>query len=543
MGETLQKNQTKEMTDKKLKIKNQNILSKINGLQLNKKNQIIFVLLFFILVLGGFLRLYKIRDYMTFLGDEGRDVLVVRHFITNFDVPFIGPTASVGGFFLGPIYYYFMTPALLLSRMDPVGPSIMVALFGIATILLIFLFGKELFTIRVGMVASLFYAISPLVIAQSRSSWNPNIVPFFSLLMMYALWKSVQTKKSLWFLVVGVCFGIGVQLHYLYFFLSPVILTYLLFYYRSKKYLKNYLLIGLGIVLPLLPFIGFEIKNNFPNLRSLLNFLTAGKEVAVKIGVVDKLSNLIFRLFGRLVFFYPPPEQVGTNPENKWFVVWALIVVSSIFFSLAVLFYMLYLKRRKQEMLMVLWLIFGIGLFSFYTRGIYDYYFVILFPWPFILVAYSLDIFWKNKFTIPIFFIITISLVMLNIKGQPFQYPPNRQLAQVKKAAETVVSMTDKRPYNFALVTGQNSDHAYRYFLELWGRAPITIENFENDPDRKTVTEQLIVVCEVSNCQPLGNPLWEIAGFGQADIENQTETGPLTIYKLIPYKQDINKNK
>ncbi len=56
-----------------------------------------------ILILGfaAYLRLYKISGYMTFLGDEGRDVLVVMHMIVNHKFTLLGPTASVGGFFLG----------------------------------------------------------------------------------------------------------------------------------------------------------------------------------------------------------------------------------------------------------------------------------------------------------------------------------------------------------------------------------------------------------------------------------------------------------
>ncbi|MBI1982345.1 MAG: hypothetical protein HYS68_02065, partial [Candidatus Levybacteria bacterium] len=71
-----------------------------------------------ILLVAAFLRLYKISDYMTFLGDEGRDALVV-YGILHGKFTLLGPTASVGGFFLGPIYYYFMAPFLWLFNYDP----------------------------------------------------------------------------------------------------------------------------------------------------------------------------------------------------------------------------------------------------------------------------------------------------------------------------------------------------------------------------------------------------------------------------------------
>src|SRR4030067_1802798 len=83
-----------------------------------------------ILLVSAFLRLYRIGDYMTFLGDEGRDALIVYN-ILHGKLTLLGPTASVGGFFLGPIYYYFMAVFTLLFNYNPIGPSVMASLFGI----------------------------------------------------------------------------------------------------------------------------------------------------------------------------------------------------------------------------------------------------------------------------------------------------------------------------------------------------------------------------------------------------------------------------
>jgi len=95
---------------------------------------------------------------------------------------------------------------------------------------------------------------------------------------------------------------------------------------------------------------------------------------------------------------------------------------------------------------------------------------------------------------------------------------------------------SEGKPFNFALITNQNSDHAYRYFLEIWGAKPVTIENPQVDPERKTVTDQLLVVCEVADCQPLGHPLWEIAGFGRAEIvDDWLAPGGIKVVKLKHY--------
>src|SRR3972149_11757908 len=98
-----------------------------------KENRREAAILALILLVGAYFRLYRIDEYMTFLGDEGRDALVVRRLLVNADPILVGPGTSIGNMYLGPIYYYLMAPALFLANFSPVGPSIMVALFGIAT--------------------------------------------------------------------------------------------------------------------------------------------------------------------------------------------------------------------------------------------------------------------------------------------------------------------------------------------------------------------------------------------------------------------------
>ncbi len=104
----------------------------------------------------------------------------------------LGPRSSAGDFYTGPIYYYFMAPWLWLFKLDPVGPAIMIALLSVATVFLIYYIGRKLFNPSVGLMAAALYAVSPLVITYSRSSWNPNPMPFFTLLIMYLLYLAVQ---------------------------------------------------------------------------------------------------------------------------------------------------------------------------------------------------------------------------------------------------------------------------------------------------------------------------------------------------------------
>lgn len=496
-----------------------------------------YIMLFSILLLGAYLRLYKISAYMTFLGDEGRDVLIVKRMIVDGKWTLLGPTASVGGFFMGPIYYYFMVPFLWLWRLDPVGPAIMVALFGIATIYLMYHVGKDVVSTPFGLLAASLYAVSPLVIAYSRSSWNPNIVPFFALLLFYALWKLAENDAWQLFFGVGVLLGIGLQLHYTFLFLYVVTILWMLTKRRLKIYWKQYVVSGLGIITGLSPFLAFEVRHGFANIRSIVAFVFQGKDTGFSIShFTTNITDVFYRLFSRLILRFPDQNMSAVLPawqKNIWGTsVWLLLLMTT-----GISIY-LFLKRKEyknQFSLLFLWLGIVLLFFGLYKKSIYDYYFGIMFFVPFFLTALVITTLWQKRWGKILAAGSLVGLLVLNWQGRPFRYIPNHQLAQAKLIAEAVLSKTDGKPFNFALISGGNSDHAYRYFFEIWNYKPITIENIVNDPDRQTVTDQLLVVCEYSICEPIGHSLWEIAGFGRAEIAGVWDVSVVKVYKLVHY--------
>lgn len=510
------------------------------------------VIITLILIIASFYRLYHIDMYMTFLGDEGRDVLIVYK-ILHGDLTLLGPTASVGGFFLGPIYYYFMVPFLWLFNYNPVGPAIMVALFGIATVWLIYKVGKEFFGSSVGLIAAGLYAISPLVVTYSRSSWNPNLMPFFSLLTLYFIYKAVNANSVKLFVLSGFLFGITMQLHYLTIFLGVIIIVYLLLYrYFLSRYnvfpklIKQYLYIFLGFIAGWSPFLAFEIRHGFKNNISIFNFIfnPSGQDAVGKINFSETVNNVFFRIFGRLITNFPAPEKISSwikSSTDLWHTLTLGLGVVSVGFLLFE-FFKTYKSRSSnfpKISLLLMWLIVGIGLFGLYKKSIYDYYFGFMFPLPFLIVGFFLKSLWREKTGKIIAMSILIILIWLNSLTLPFKASANKQLDQIKEISAFVISKTDNKSFNFALITGGNSDHAYRYFFTVWQKEPTVIETLGHDPQKKTVMEQLLVVCEKAPpCEPLGNPIWEIAGFGRAEIVGEWDTSLVKVFKLKHYKEE-----
>lgn len=556
-----------------------------------------------IIILACYMRLDSIRDYQVFLGDQGRDVLVVKRMIVDGDWTFIGPTASVGGFHLGPLYYYLMIVPLSLTALDPVGPAIMVALFSIATTVLVYGYSRKYINHAAAIISASIYAVSHLVVEYARSSWNPNILPFFVMILIWG-WTSLLSKNAkkplYWFFAIGVMLGSVIQLHY-----AALILIFmsvgLYIVYSTKEYLdtqasnfksriKEILVVILGFVVILSPFIGFEIKNNFPNTCGILrstglyepiikqNLLgQAFYNVGISKNFVSVCDRNLLGRSGEGIFENGYPFEflvrdvssrlflrlVAGNQQGAMGVIYA-VVATGILYGLyrllaslilyvsnsqnksTVLEYLAgYLRdSHYQKMIAVaivigMWWLFGVGWWGFYKKSIFDYYFSYMYPLPILTfgLASALIIHMYSRRLLRANYLIRIGklalwgfcawLVFTNFVSIR-TVTKGEQVIRAEQVADDIILAKGPGEYNFALITEGNSDHAYRYFLEIKNHKPVSID--------LRVTDQLMVLCEVDTrtqvCEPQGNPTWEVAGFGPATIVGEWKTIGWPLYRL-----------
>lgn len=477
------------------------------------------------LLLGALLRLYRLSDYLQFLGDEGRDALIVMHMIVNHQWTLLGPTASVGGFYIGGLYYYFMLPFLWLFRLDPIGPAYMSVLFGMGTIVLGYYLGMLFWSKKAGLLIAFLFTISPHLINISRFSWNPNPMPFFSLAAIICLYKAAVTKKYYWTFLAGLCSGILLELHYLGLTFLPILGLSLLLLFPNKTFFLHVISATIGVLLGNSMFIFFELRHGFPNSLHAWEFLTRGTTVAPR-------SLNIFSLFGdtsRMLYDAAFNSSGWTTKILEYgsilsLVCWTLISVKQG-------------KERPKIILLWTWLVLGILGVGMYRGTLLPHYYSLLYPLPYTLVGLGIYLLSRNKLLSYLGIATLLVFFAFEINNSYITTSPNKLINQTIEVDKIIVGLTDDKPYNFALVTLTNSDHAYRYFLELWKHKPTIILNPQIDPNRTSVTNQLIAVCEQKDCAPLGNPLWEVAGFGRAEIV-QKINGPagIIVYRLVHYK-------
>lgn len=184
-----------------------------------------FVIL--LLAVGIFFRTYHFHDWLRFNADQSRDATVVSNVVEGKDaLPLLGPKAGGTGFRLGPAFYYFQITAAKIFGNSPDKMAYPDLLFSILAIPLLFFFLRKYFDMRTALLLTALFAVSAYAVKYSRFAWNPNSLPFWTLLYLYALHEIVSMREATgrrWPIIAGVALGIGIQLHTLILILFPAI--------------------------------------------------------------------------------------------------------------------------------------------------------------------------------------------------------------------------------------------------------------------------------------------------------------------------------
>lgn len=110
------------------------------------------------------------------------------------------------------------------------------ALFGILTVLGLYLLAKELFDEHIGLIASFLLAISFWHVNFSRIAFRGIMVPFCLVFGFYFLFRAFRRNYYLWDLIwSGIFFGLGFHT-YIAFRIVPIFLVLVLGLHLVKKY-------------------------------------------------------------------------------------------------------------------------------------------------------------------------------------------------------------------------------------------------------------------------------------------------------------------
>jgi 4-amino-4-deoxy-L-arabinose transferase-like glycosyltransferase len=470
--------------------------------------------------IGAFLRFYRLPETLQFLGDQGRDALIVRRLLVEHDPVFIGPVTSVGNMYLGPAYYYFMLPFYALTYPSPMGPVYAVALLGTLTIPLMYQVGKELIGKRAALISTIVFTFGWVFILNTRFSWNPNPAPFVSLVMIWATYRAWK-KNSWYWVIVSVCFSILIQLHYMTLLTLPTAGIFWLWSLveilrKEKKRLKPFLLSTfLSIVIFLLsltPLVLFDFKHDFLNARAL-NDIFFGKEDQVR--SQTEFFRTLQETFGR-------SHQILfeiTTSKLRWLNSSMIIVV------FAVLAFTLKQKEsvfKSGQIIVIIWLAMGVVGTSLYKSTVFDHYIAYLFPVTCLILGIVLSTFWQWKLGKAIVVMFFGWFFITNFLRYDYRSVGWRMSDMQNYAEQISQFVSPGEKYSLVGVNSYNDIYAmnYRYFLTTMGKQPLETEDANS-------AEKLLIVNETEDSlqQILDLPIYEIVIFPDKD-QRQVITFP-----------------
>ncbi|MEI0529984.1 hypothetical protein R4I97_00335 [Brachyspira pilosicoli] len=361
----------------------------------------------------------------------------------------------------GGIYYITYTLFYKIANENLYFAKVINYIFSLS-IILIFLFW---FFKRFGLIMTSFMSVLVLcngyIIRALTNFWNPNLTLIFSFIFFIFLFEYIcadnELKTKLSAIFIFPVLAIMAQAHFSVFFsIVPTIIIYLIIKYKKTfKYLP-YLAIGVFVSFLLyLPYLIYEIKNNFYNTYSILmeksaiNYIAFPKYQAFILFPTNEMSALFIKKLDNIIDFWfsNPPLIFG----------FIFLLLSLIFSAICLIgsFYIIFKSLKKKlilnnkelalkDMFLILLLSMIVSTLLFmiappssgsfhYLYGIFSisYSYILLF-----IIKYK-DIIINKKnilYTLLIFFILNSLAMSLTIKRyidkyeKPYSIEMNKQI-------------------------------------------------------------------------------------------------------------------
>lgn len=420
-----------------------------------------------IFVFGIIARVIGLLYYTQFLGDQVRDQGVYNA-MSKWEMPFLGPESSIGGYSIPPLYYYISN---IFAFWNPYNPNLAIisnTIFSILTIplgsYLIFLMLPKLEINKRYIASGIFstiWSVFYLDIIHNSQEWNPSSLNFFFfafVIIFHLIFQnnlSKLTNLTLWILQ-GINLAVLISLHSSALFVFPPIFFVLIAIYLLNNF-KYWYLPFISILTFLTSLTSYwigEFRSNFFNSKAILD--TIFNKNKLPVGILDKLRILVDNIgtFGDQAYFHT------INQANIFWLV-MLISIFLIGFNYKIL--------KNSAILIYLFCCFVFFLaLSNYDGFVYQHYMVIVWSLGLILPIIAISTEPKNRFltifkySIYLFFIsifvlnTNATIKLLKTKSSSQRIPNTQDFAQI-------VSVL---PNNSKLCSEENQVPVFAFFAK-----------------------------------------------------------------------------
>lgn len=220
---------------------------------------------YFILLAAGFLHFYKINT--TELDeDQAKLYRLAYDAVHHALLPVTSNVASIGISNPPGVIYLFMPLAALSS--NPMWGAVLVGVFTTAAAVLTYFFTRRYYGRFAGTVAALLYATAAGPLNYARFIWQPNLMPPFVVLFMFALFWGVVERRKGWLWPALVLFGILYQMHPTTLLLGVPLLVAVALAPGTLRWRDLFLACFLLLII-FLPYLAWEVFTGFADIHGI----------------------------------------------------------------------------------------------------------------------------------------------------------------------------------------------------------------------------------------------------------------------------------
>lgn len=434
-------------------------------------NKKIFLIFFILLsVIFCYFRLKPIYlQTVPYTYDQGRDFLKAQEIIRDKNLTFIGPTTGLQGIFHGAWWYYFLAIPYLLFQGNPSGFVVFIFISSLLQFLLFSFFLKKKFNIYASLLFATIIASSPYFIGRSTFAINSIMTFPFILLFFYSVYRFFEDKHNKYLFLIFLSMGFVFEAEVPFgVFIIPSFLFSIIILRQFGDFfpnLKSVFYAVLGLIIPLVPRLLFELKNNFAELKIILGFL-----LHPKVYTVNTFSNRILERTNLFKAYYTslfPDENILLALGGVFMVIVGLIIGYRKFTSI----------KKSFLSIMFLTFIFLYVLSLFYKDTFWPNYYEGLSYFYALFLALGIYGFSKKKFNnkllnyFPMIFIIIITFFGINMLIKDARSTNNNQITGMKTqitAIETIYGEVGNNELCVRIYTPPVITYTYNYLFSYY---------------------------------------------------------------------------
>lgn len=414
----------------------------------------IFLLILLIALVPRIIELFSTSNY--FGSEQAENYLLTKKIVVDHQIILTARQGGFGGFLKPAGFNYFLIMPFIIASGNPFGGRVFMFFISVLTVVVAFILSNRMFNLTTAFFVSFLLAISPNLSNFAGRIWPPFVIPIFSVIVLFSLYKGLEGNKKF---VLLMAFIIGLTSHFemattgklsllffigLFFFLMRKKISYLLFFFSIALF-----------VIPLSPLFISDWIYGTQNLIGIIKLMGHGTNHVIDIGNrLEVFSWNLLSTFSPHILIWPGillTMNVGT---------------------------LIYLKTHKNNsaqkyLVLSLWLIPIIYfiILLFYPENIFGWWLIELTVFYCFLLGIVLGFFWE-KFYYRLLVILILAVLFIsfvrktyNLYKNDFAFPKTIDM-YVKESSPIKYIFEDagKKPFTI-VVYSSNPPENYDYLI------------------------------------------------------------------------------